>query len=109
MNILTIDNITKAYGERKLFHNASFFLAEGEKAGVIGINGTGKSTLLKIAAGLEEPDEGRVIMANHCMVRFLPQNPYFDEKETVLEAVLRDNCTEANDGYIVSDAKAMLT
>ena len=70
MNILTIDNITKAYGERKLFANASFYLAEGEKAGIIGINGTGKSTLLKIIAGLEEPDEGSVIKANHCMVRF---------------------------------------
>ena len=104
MNILTIDNITKAYGERKLFHQASFFLEEGEKAGVIGINGTGKSTLLQIIAGLEEPDEGRVIMANHCMVRFLPQDPYFEEQETALEAVLRDNRTEANSSYIVSDA-----
>lgn len=73
--------MTKAYGERKLFSNASFFLEEGEKAGIIGINGTGKSTLLKIIAGLEEPDEGRVIMANHCMVRFLPQNPRFGEKK----------------------------
>ena len=109
MNILTVDNITKAYGERRLFRNAGFFLEEGEKAGVIGINGTGKSTLLKIMAGLEEPDEGRVIMANHCMVRFLPQDPYFDAQETVLDAVLRDNRTEANEGYIVSDAKAMLT
>ena len=109
MNILTVDNITKAYGERRLFHHASFFLEEGEKAGVIGINGTGKSTLLKIIAGLEEPDDGRVIMANHCMVRFLSQNPHFEEMETALEAVLRDNRTEINEGYIVSDAKAMLT
>ena len=53
MNILTVENMTKAYGERKLFSNASFFLEEGEKAGIIGINGTGKSTLLKIIAGLE--------------------------------------------------------
>ncbi|MCM1302669.1 MAG: ABC-F family ATP-binding cassette domain-containing protein [Lachnospiraceae bacterium] len=108
MNILTVDNITKAYGERQLFRNASFFLEAGEKAGVIGINGTGKSTLLKIMAGLEEPDEGRVITANHCMVRFLPQDPHFEESETVLEAVLRDNRTEMNESYIVSDAKAML-
>ena len=97
MNILTVENMTKAYGERKLFSNASFFLEEGEKAGIIGINGTGKSTLLKIIAGLEEPDEGRVIMANHCMVRFLPQNPRFGEKETVLEAVLRGNTKEENE------------
>ena len=75
MNILTVDNITKSYGVRKLFDKASFFLAEGEKIGIIGINGTGKSTLLKIIAGIEEPDEGNVIKANHCMIRFLPQNP----------------------------------
>lgn len=109
MNILTIDNITKAYGERKLFKNASFYLAEGEKAGIIGINGTGKSTLLKIIAGLEEPDSGNVIKANHCMVRFLPQNPQFGEKETVLEAVLRDNRSADNETTIEADAKSMLT
>ena len=109
MNILTVDNITKAYGERKLFAGASFFLQEGEKAGIIGINGTGKSTLLKMIAGLEEPDEGKIIRANHCIVRFLPQNPVFGDKETVLEAVLRDNRSEMNAGYIEADAKSMLT
>ena len=109
MNILTVDNITKAYGERRLFSNASFYLQEGEKAGIIGINGTGKSTLLKMIAGLEEPDEGKIITANHCMIRFLPQNPQFDDEETVLEAVLRCNRTESNAGYIEADAKSMLT
>ena len=109
MNILTVDNITKAYGERKLFSNASFYLQEGEKAGIIGINGTGKSTLLKMIAGLEEPDAGKIITANHCMIRFLPQNPQFDDEETVLEAVLRGNRTENNAGYIEADAKSMLT
>ena len=74
MNILTVDNITKSYGVRKIFDGASFFLQEGEKAGIIGINGTGKSTLLKIIAGLEETDDGTVIKANHCLVRYLPQN-----------------------------------
>ena len=109
MNILTVDNITKAYGERRLFSNASFYLQEGEKAGIIGINGTGKSTLLKMIAGIEEPDEGKIITANHCMIRFLPQNPQFDDDETVLEAVLRGNRTENNAGYIEADAKSMLT
>ena len=109
MNILTVDNITKAYGERKLFENSSFFLAEGEKAGIIGINGTGKSTLLKIMAGLEEPDTGKVIKANHCMIRFLSQNPQFDADETVLEAVLRDNRNMDNETTIEADAKSMLT
>lgn len=109
MNILTVDNITKSYGVRKLFDNASFFLAEGEKAGIIGINGTGKSTLLKIIAGIEEPDEGKVIKANHCMVRFLPQNPEFAPEETVIEAVLRDNKNADNEMIIEADAKSMLT
>jgi|GEM_PF-422683 len=77
MNILTVDNISKSYGVRKIFDGASFFLQEGEKAGIIGINGTGKSTLLKMIAGLEEADDGTVIKANHCLVRYLPQNPGF--------------------------------
>ncbi len=109
MNILTIDNITKAYGERKLFENASFFLAEGEKTAIIGINGTGKSTLLKIIAGLEEPDEGKVIKANHCMVRFLPQTPQFEENETVLDAVLKGNRNAENEATVEAEAKSMLT
>lgn len=109
MNILTIENITKSYGERKLFHHASFSLQEGEKAGIIGINGTGKSTLLKMIAGLEEPDEGKIIRANGMIIRYLPQNPLFHEQETVLEAVLRDNKKQHNIDYIESDAKAMLT
>ena len=107
MNILTVENITKAYGERKLFDNASFFLQEGEKAGIIGINGTGKSTLLKIIAGLEEPDEGRVIKANHAMVGFLSQHPQFNDEDTVLEAVLRD--AAADYGNRESEAKSMMT
>lgn len=109
MNILTVEKITKSYGVRKLFDDASFFLEEGEKAGIVGVNGTGKSTLLKIIAGLEEPDEGRVITANHCMVRFLPQNPKFEENETVLEAVLKGNAGEHNADELTVEAKRMLT
>lgn len=111
MNILTVDNISVRFGERKLFSNASFYLQEGEKAGVIGINGTGKSTLLKIIAGLEEPDEGKVIMANHCMVRFLPQNPEFAEDETVLQAVIRGNLAneDENDGAAMEAAGAIMS
>ena len=109
MNILTVDNITKSYGVRKIFDGASFFLQEGEKAGIIGINGTGKSTLLKMIAGLEEADDGTVIKANHCLVRYLPQNPEFAPEETVLEAVLRGNGVEENAGTIEADAKSMLT
>ena len=75
MNILSLENITHSYTERKLFDNASFYLHEGEKVGIIGINGTGKSTLLKIMAGLEVPDSGNVIKASNLMIHYLPQNP----------------------------------
>lgn len=88
MNIVNVENITKSYTERKLFEKASFYLQEGEKVGIVGINGTGKSTLLKIIAGAEEPDEGSVTRANHIVVRYLPQNPVFDEGKSILENVL---------------------
>lgn len=73
MNILTLENIDKNYSERKLFDHASFYLQEGEKVGIIGINGTGKSTLLRMMAGEEEPDNGRIVTANHVVIRMLPQ------------------------------------
>lgn len=88
MNIVNVENITKSYTERKLFEKASFYLQEGEKVGIVGINGTGKSTLLKIIAGAEEPDEGSVTRANHIVVRYLPQNPVFQEEKSILENVL---------------------
>lgn len=109
MNILTAENLTKSFGVRKVLAGASFSLQEGEKVGVIGINGTGKSTLLRILAGLEEPDEGKIIKANHIKVGFLPQNPEFVPGETVLEAVLRVAGTETNQEHIETDAKSMLT
>ena len=84
MNIISVTDITKTYTERKLFEKASFYLQEREKVGVIGINGTGKSTLLKMIAGLEEADDGTVIKANHCLVRYLPQNPEFAPEELSL-------------------------
>lgn len=88
MNLLTAGNIEKSFTERKLLNGASFYLEEGEKVGIIGINGTGKSTLLKILAKIEEPDSGKVICANHVVMRYLPQNPVFLPEKTVLESVL---------------------
>lgn len=109
MNILTVDGITKAYGVRKIFDNASFFLQEGEKAGIIGINGTGKSTLLKIIAGLETPDDGQVVMSNNLTVRYLSQTPVFADNDSVLQAVVSNNMTTENQWSIESDAKSMMT
>ncbi len=81
MNILTIENFTKSYTDRLLFDNTSFSMQEGEKIGVIGINGTGKSTLLKIVAGIETPEIGQMITNNNLKIAYLPQNP---KEETVI-------------------------
>lgn len=91
MNLLAIENITKSYGERVLFENISFGVDEGDKIGLIGINGTGKSTFLKIIAGLETADTGQVIMGNSVQIGYLPQNPYFDAEATVLTQVFKGN------------------
>ena len=112
MNILSIDNITKAYGERRLFDEASFFMQEGEKVGIIGINGIGKSTLLKMIAGLEETDKGSIIYANHVVVSYLSQQPEFAADDTVLDAVLkkgRESSRSYEDELREVEAKSMLT
>ncbi len=114
MNIIGVENITKSYTERKLFDKASFYLQEGEKVGVVGINGTGKSTLLKIIAGLEEPEEGTVTKANHIVVRYLPQNPVFHSEMSVIDSVLAECIPHmagdmAHENHLESDAKSMMT
>ena len=88
MNLITAEHLTHSYTERKLFDDASFSLNEQEKVGIIGINGTGKSTLLKILAGREEPDEGTVIMGRNLRIGYLPQNPVFPESFDALTAAL---------------------
>lgn len=109
MNLISIEKITKVFAERKIFDQASFFLQEGEKVGIIGINGTGKTTLLKMLAGMEEPDEGTITTANHVVIRYLPQNPEFDPEMSSLECVLAGNVSEENRWTIESDAKTMMT
>ena len=112
MNIINVENITKVYTERKLFSKASFYVQEREKIGIVGINGTGKSTLLKIVAGLEEPDEGAVIRANHVVINFLSQNPEFDGEKTVLDNVMSKIITtdmdETRRWTLESEAKALM-
>lgn len=110
MNLITAEHLTHSYTERKLFDDASFSLNEQEKVGIIGINGTGKSTLLKILAGREEPDEGTVIMGRNLRIGYLPQNPVFPESFDALTAALplADDISGSPMDY-EADAKSMLT
>lgn len=109
MNLLTIEHLTKSYTERLLFDDTSFSINEGEKIGLIGINGTGKSTLLRIAAGLEEPDAGSVVKGRNLKIRFLPQNPKFHEGDTILQSIVRENEGQDHVWDLESQAKMLLT
>ncbi|MGC7870062.1 ABC-F family ATP-binding cassette domain-containing protein [Desulfosporosinus sp. SYSU MS00001] len=96
MNIMSVENLTKSYSDKILFQDLSFGIDEGEKIGIIGVNGTGKSTLLKILAGVEPPDQGSITMGNNVKLEFLPQNPEFDDQATVLQQVFRGNSPVMN-------------
>lgn len=109
MNLLTIEHLTKSYTERLLFDDTSFSINEGEKIGLIGVNGTGKSTLLRIAAGLEEPDAGSVVKGRNLKIRFLPQNPKFHEGDTILQSIVRENEGQDHVWDLESQAKMLLT
>jgi len=108
MNILTIKNLTKEYTDRKLFDGVDFSLEEGDKVGIIGINGTGKSTLLKIIAGVEEGDDGEYTKGSNVVINYLPQNPVFEKNTSVLDYVLNAN-KESHDNYgVEGQAKNIL-
>ena len=94
MNLITLENISKSYSEKKLLENISLVINDKEKIGLIGVNGTGKSTLLKIIAGAEIEDSGTITKANKVRIEYLPQNPYYDENATVLEQVFKGTCEE---------------
>ena len=106
MNIINIEHISKIFGGKVIFDDVSCGISEGEKIGVIGINGTGKTTLLRILAGLEQPDEGQVITQNGIRIAYLQQNPAFPEEKTVLSYVT-DGMWEM-DWTLQSEAKSML-
>lgn len=89
MNLISIENITKSYSEKVLLDEISLGINDGDKIGIVGVNGVGKSTLLKIIAGIEKPDAGRIIKGNSVSVEYLPQTPYFDPEATVLEQVFK--------------------
>lgn len=108
MNLLTMEHVTKSYTERVLLDDVAFGINENEKIGVIGVNGMGKSTLLKIVAGLEPYDDGKISMGNHVKICYLPQTPVFEEGTTILKAAIQGNVNEMNEWSIEADAKAML-
>ena len=108
MNLLTAENIVKSYTERQLFHQITFGINDGERIGLIGINGTGKSTLLKILAGIEETDEGSVIYRSGLRIAYLPQNPVFLSEQTILQYVTEGQQAEEAYRNIEGEATAML-
>ena len=106
--IVSIEHLEKVYTARKLFDDTACYIGEGEKLALIGVNGTGKSTLLRIVAGEESPDSGELIVRKGLQIRFLSQNPKFCEEETALSACLRMAGGEAPGEDTVAAAKKLL-
>ena len=90
MNIINIEHISKIYGEKTIYEDASFGIQQGDKIGIVGINGTGKSTLLRMIAGEETPDEGQIIRQNGLKIAYIPQNPVFPEGEDIRSYALSE-------------------
>lgn len=107
MNILNIEHISKNFGEKLIFDDVSYGIHEGDKIGIVGINGTGKTTFLKMIAGLEEPDNGQIIRQNGLRITYLPQNPEFPEGANVLDYVADGKWEQ--DWNTESEAKTVLT
>lgn len=103
MNLLTVQQVTKGYGDRILFQNITLGLNEGDKIGIIGVNGTGKSTLLKMIAGIESPDSGNIITNRNTTISYLPQNPSFPSGKTILDYVMGEHYDKEG------EAKSVLT
>ena len=108
MNLLTMEHITKSYTDRVLLDDVDFGINENEKIGIIGVNGMGKSTLLKIAAGITPFDQGKISMGNQVKICYLPQTPVFEEGMNILQAAVNGHVDETNRWTIEADAKAML-
>lgn len=108
MNLMTMEHIEKSYTDRVLLNDVSFSINENEKIGVIGINGMGKSTLLRLVARVEEPNEGKISIGNNIKICYLPQSPVFEKGCSILEAAIEGNVDELNQWNIEADAKSML-
>ncbi|HWR30085.1 MAG TPA: ATP-binding cassette domain-containing protein, partial [Negativicutes bacterium] len=89
MNLLTTENLTKSYGERVLFERVAMNINDGDKIGLIGVNGTGKTTFLRVLTGEEPADSGKVLVGSGVRVGYLPQNPDFDDEATVLAQIFQ--------------------
>ncbi|GAB4240115.1 MAG: ABC-F family ATP-binding cassette domain-containing protein [Ekhidna sp.] len=96
MNYLSVEGLTKSFDEKKLFEDITFGLDQGQKAALVGVNGTGKSTLLKVIAGKEEPDRGIVSFRKGITVSMLAQHPEFNPEEKIIEAVFAEDSEELN-------------
>ncbi|MEG1790610.1 MAG: ABC-F family ATP-binding cassette domain-containing protein, partial [Oscillospiraceae bacterium] len=106
--LLSAEHLSKNYGIKPLLTDATMYLSERERVGIIGVNGTGKSTLLKILAGLETPDGGEVTLQRNTQISFLPQNPLTEDDNTVLGQVLASLSREARE-MNEYEVKAILT
>lgn len=105
--ILTLDRVKKSYGEKILLDDVVLYINEGDKIGIVGINGTGKSTLLKIAAQIDEPDSGNVLKSTGDRICYLPQNPIFQDNTTVLQQVFINASSETKE-LMEYEAKTIL-
>ena len=108
MILLNADKISKSFTERPLLENISLSINEGDKIGLVGVNGTGKSTLLKILAGKEEAEGGTVIKTKGVRIGYLPQTPHFHKDLSVLEQVLQDVSSNERESKEY-ECKAILT
>ena len=108
MNLLTAEKVSKSFTDKILFDKITLGINENDKIGVLGVNGTGKSTLLKIIAGKEEADEGQVVKGNQVRVEYLPQTPEFDDSLSIIENIVHGVGLHQEGWNVEGEAKAML-
>ncbi len=108
MNLLNLEHVSKSYNSRMLLDDVTLGISDGDRIGVIGVNGTGKSTLLSVAAGAAEPDRGEVVKGKQVRIAYLPQNPVFDSARTVLENVSSGIKGREEHWDVTGEARAML-
>ena len=108
MNLITAENLCKSYTDKVLFDQITLGINEHDKIGVIGVNGTGKSTLLKIIAGIEEPDKGTIVKGNEVRIEYLPQTPVFDEEISILANIVKSVGLHQDGWNVEGEAKSML-